>query len=239
VPHHGHHVGDVDRLGDRLAGLGRRVQQDDFQGRADLPLLDATVATAIPDAELRREHECENGADLFVSLPAASGARSFAAMPISDRTTLRLEVEDLYHDYVECLDDGDLERWPDFFTEECLYQVIPRENYDRGLPLALMLCESRNMLRDRVEALRRSSVYAPRALRHLLSNVRVKAVEGDEIRVQANYAVLQTLSDEPTTVFNAGRYLDRVVREGSRLLFREKICVFDSVLVPGSLLWPI
>lgn len=158
---------------------------------------------------------------------------------MTDARQLRYEIEELYSDYVECLDEGDLERWPEFFTDECLYQIIPRDNWERGLPLALMLCESKGMLLDRVEALRRTSVYAPRALRHLLSNVRVKGIEDGDVRVQANYAVLQTLSGEETKVFNAGKYVDRVVRQGSRLLFREKRCVFDSVLVPGSLIYPL
>jgi hypothetical protein len=40
------------------------------------------------------------------------------------------------------------------------------------------------------------------------------------------------LSGEETTVFNAGRYVDRIVRDNGRV-FRQKLCVFDSVLVPG------
>jgi 3-phenylpropionate/cinnamic acid dioxygenase small subunit len=152
---------------------------------------------------------------------------------------LRFEVDELYADYVECLDDGALERWPDLFTDECLYKVIPRENVERGLPLALILCESKGMLQDRVEALQRASVYAPRAMRHLISNIRIKAQEPDGIRVQANYAVLQTLNDEPTSVFNAGKYVDRVVRDAGRLKFKEKLCIFDSIVVPGSLVYPI
>jgi 3-phenylpropionate/cinnamic acid dioxygenase small subunit len=82
-------------------------------------------------------------------------------------------------------------------------------------------------------------VYAPRALRHLVSGLRIVAVEDDVVRAQASYAVLQTLPDEETTVFNAGRYLDRLVREGGTLKFQERLCVFDSVLVPGSLVYPI
>jgi anthranilate 1,2-dioxygenase small subunit len=152
---------------------------------------------------------------------------------------LRSEVDELYAEYVECLDDGDLQRWPELFTEECLYKIIPRENFERGLPLALMLCESKGMLQDRVAALRRASVYAPRAMRHLISNIRIKAQEPGGIRVQANYAVLQTLNDEPTQVFNAGKYVDRVVRDAGRLKFKEKLCIFDSIVVPGSLVYPI
>jgi 3-phenylpropionate/cinnamic acid dioxygenase small subunit len=95
------------------------------------------------------------------------------------------------------------------------------------------------MLDDRVGALRRSSVYGPRALRHLISGVRVTAVDGGTVGAQANYAILQTLPDEETTVFNTGRYLDRLVRERGALRFRERLCVFDSVLIPGSLVFPI
>jgi anthranilate 1,2-dioxygenase small subunit len=156
-----------------------------------------------------------------------------------DLSALRFEVEELYADYVECLDDGELERWPEFFTDACLYKIVPRENFERGLPLALMLCESKGMCQDRVEALRRASVYAPRALRHLVSNIRIKTHAADGIRVQANYAVLQTLNDEPTQVFNAGKYIDLVVRDAAQLKFKEKLCVFDSIMVPGSLVYPI
>ena len=154
-------------------------------------------------------------------------------------TALRFEIEDLYAAYAECLDDGELERWPDFFTDECLYKIIPRENFERDLPLAVMMCESKRMLQDRVEALRRTSVYAPRALRHLLSGIHIKGHEDGIIRVQASYAVLQTLTDEDTRVFNAGKYLDRLVRDGDGLKFKEKLCVFDSVVVPGSLIYPL
>ena len=156
-----------------------------------------------------------------------------------DRLRLRLELEDLFAAYAACLDDGELERWPEFFTDDCRYEIIPREIFERRLPLAVLRCESKGMLIDRVAALRRSSVYAPRALRHLVSGVRITGIEGDSVRAHANYAVLQTLSDEHTTIFNAGRDLDRVVRSDGVLKLAERLCVYDSVLVPGSLVYPI
>lgn len=152
---------------------------------------------------------------------------------------LRFEIEEMYYDYIECLDDGELERWPEFFTEKCIYKIIPRENFDRNLPLATMLCESKGMLHDRVIAVRQTSMYAPRILRHLVSNIRVKDQQDGVIHVQANYAVLQTLIDDETRVFNAGKYVDKIVREDDRLKFKEKFCVFDSIVVPTSLIFPI
>lgn len=153
--------------------------------------------------------------------------------------TLRLELDELNAEYAACLDDDELERWPGFFAEPCLYRIVPRENHERGLPLAVMHCESRGMLEDRVAALRRSSVYGPRYLRHLISGLRITRVEGEVIHAQASYAILQTLPDEETTVFNTGRYLDEVVRVDGALRFRQRLCIYDSLLVPGSLVFPI
>jgi 3-phenylpropionate/cinnamic acid dioxygenase small subunit len=151
---------------------------------------------------------------------------------------LRAEIQDLYDAYAEALDDGELERWPELFTEKCRYEVVPRENFERGLPLAVILCESRGMLEDRVAALRKTSMYAPRYVRHLISHVRASA-EGEGFRVRANYAVLQTRVDALTEILSAGRYLDLVVRDAGRLRFAEKRVIFDSVLVPNSLVYPV
>lgn len=152
---------------------------------------------------------------------------------------LRDEIDALYADYAEALDDDRLELWPDFFVEDCLYKVVPRENWDRGLPIALMLCESRGMLQDRVTAVRNTAVYAPRTFRHLIGQFRIKAETPERLRISANYVVFQTLVDDLTRIQNAGKYVDLVVRTHEGLRFKEKICVFDSVLVPNSLIYPI
>ena len=152
---------------------------------------------------------------------------------------LRGELDDLYADYIGCLDDRDLDKWPEFFTEKCVYKIIPRENHRRGLPLATWLSESKGMLMDRVVAIRQTSMYAPRYLRHLVSGIRIKAWEADTLSAQANYLVLETLVDDVTRIFNAGTYLDRLVVENGRLKFKEKLCVFDSIVVPNSLIYPI
>jgi len=152
---------------------------------------------------------------------------------------LRLAVEDLHAEYCAALDEGRYEDWAELFTADCLYRIVPRDNHERGLPLAVMHCESRGMLRDRVVAIRETSYYAPRALRHMVSLIRVAAADDGTLRGQANYLVLQTLPEQPTTLFNAGRYIDTIVSEAGRLRFRERLCVFDSIVVPNSLIIPI
>ncbi len=159
-------------------------------------------------------------------------------MTLDDTVRLRLEIEDLYAEYAACLDEGELERWPDFFLESGVYRVVSRENYEQDLPLATMLCEGRGMLRDRVHSIRETSMFAPRYLRHLVSAVRVRP-EGDELRGDANYAVFETLTEGETRIFNVGRYIDRLVRVDGAWRFRERTCVYDTTLIVNSLIYPI
>ncbi len=154
-------------------------------------------------------------------------------------TALRFEVEELACRYAEVLDDDRLEEWPDFFTEDAFYQIIARENHDRGLPLATMLCESRGFIQDRVTAFRQASVYSPRSLRHLVTGIRVLKVESGIIHARANFAVMQTLIDDETRVFLAGRYDDRIVADGGRLRYRERHCIYDTLRIPNSIVYPV
>ncbi len=158
-------------------------------------------------------------------------------MPIP--VELRLEIQDLMTEYCHVLDDGELDDWPALFTEACFYQVIPRENHDQGLPLATIRCESRGMLQDRITAIKDTYMFEPRYMRHLTSGLRISAEVDGVITAQSSYAVFETLADEYTRVFNVGRYLDEIVRDDGRLRFRRRSCVFDSELVPNSIVYPI
>jgi len=151
----------------------------------------------------------------------------------------RLRIEDLYAAYAACLDDRRFEEWPDFFTDDCSYRIVPRENYDRGLPLATLSFESKGMLRDRVYAVTETLFHEPYYTRHIVSGLLVRADEGGGFRVQANYVVIRTKAGALSEVYNAGRYVDRIVDDAGALRFREKVCVFDSELIPNSLIYPI
>jgi len=152
---------------------------------------------------------------------------------------LRLELEELYAAYTACLDEERFEEWPEFFVEHCLYKIVPRENFERGLPLATWLCESKGYLADRVTAIRKTAVYAPRYVRRMVSGVRVLGWKEGMLEVRANYVALETLQDELTRVFNTGQYRDKLVVEEGGLKFKEKLCIFDSLLVPNSLIYPL
>lgn len=152
---------------------------------------------------------------------------------------LKYAIEDLYARYCESLDDGPLEQWPEFFTEECMYLIIPRDNFEQNLPLAIMRCESRGMLKDRVTAIQDTMMYEPRYLRHQVTNIRIAAGAADELEVRANFCVVEVLPDELPRILIVGRYLDRLRRLGGQWLFSDKRCIYDSTLIPNSLIYPV
>jgi 3-phenylpropionate/cinnamic acid dioxygenase small subunit len=155
------------------------------------------------------------------------------------RRDLRLELEELYAEYVACLDEERFEEWPEFFTDDAIYRIVPRENFERGLPIATLHCESKGYLKDRVVAIRQTSVYAPRYMRRLVSNIRILGWQGERLEVHANYAAFETLRDELTRVFSVGRCRDQLIVVDGRLKFKQKLVIFDSELIPNSLIYPL
>jgi salicylate 5-hydroxylase small subunit len=152
---------------------------------------------------------------------------------------LRQRLADLYAGYDAALDEGEYERWPGFFVEAGIYKITPRENYDAGLPVAMIYCESRAMLADRVAAIRETTLYAPRIIRRVMGAPSLLAVEAGEMRLAQSFALFETMLNETSTVFLCGRCYDRVVDEGGILRFAERICVTDATNIPLSLIFPI
>ncbi|MES2424164.1 MAG: nuclear transport factor 2 family protein [Pseudomonadota bacterium] len=145
----------------------------------------------------------------------------------------------LYARYAQAVDSGDWDLWPEFFTEECSYRLQPRENHERGFALATLSFESKGMLKDRVYGIRDTLFHDPYYQRHVVGAPLVHKVEGDLIYSEANYAVFRTKLDALSTVFNVGRYIDTVVRTPEGLKFKERLCVYDSEMIPNSIIYPI
>jgi anthranilate 1,2-dioxygenase small subunit len=151
----------------------------------------------------------------------------------------RLELDQLYTDYVHCLDDDELERWPDFFTEDCLYRVTSAENYEAGMPLGLIHATSRNMLKDRVSALREANIYEPQRYRHLVSSIKIVEELGETLDLVANYLVVRTMQEGDMTLFAAGRYVDQVKHANGTWRFARKTVVLDSRQIDTLLAIPL
>ena len=150
-----------------------------------------------------------------------------------------LALTQLYADYASAVDSGDWDLWPEFFTEQCVYRLQPRENHERGFPLATLSFTSKGMLKDRVYGIRETLFHDPYYQRHVVGAPLVRSATADWIESEANYAVFRTKLSDASTVFNVGRTLDTVVRTPAGLKFASRECIYDSEMIPNSIIYPI
>lgn len=153
---------------------------------------------------------------------------------------LAREVEAFNAEYCAILDAGMVEKWPDFFTEDGIYRITSRENAELDMPVGLVYASGRDMMIDRAVAIGRTQMFAPRYNLHLVSNVRVTAEGADgSLQAQANFVLLQTLVEGPSTVHMAGTFYDRFVRNGDGLLLKERQAIYDTTIIANDLVYPL
>ena len=148
-------------------------------------------------------------------------------------------IQQLYADYASAVDSGHWDLWPEFFTEQCVYKLQPRENHERGFPLCTLSLTSKGMLKDRVYGIKETLYHDPYYQRHVVGAPMVRKIEDGRIHSEANYAVFRTKFDKESTVFNVGRYIDTIVQTPEGLKFAERLCVYDSEMIPNSIIYPI
>ena len=146
----------------------------------------------------------------------------------------------LQADYAAAVGSGDWDLWPNFFTDEGVYKLQPRENHERGFPLSTLAFDGKASLRDRVYGIKETLFHDPYYQRHVVGAPVVRAVSAQgEIACESNYAVFRTKLDGMSTVFNVGRYLDRVVPTPDGLKFAERLAIYDSEMIPNSIIYPV
>jgi salicylate 5-hydroxylase small subunit len=158
---------------------------------------------------------------------------------MNERLLLQLEIDQLNAAYAAALDERRFDEWPAFFLEDGRYTVQARENFDRGLPLALIALESQGMMKDRVYGITQTIFHAPYYTRHVMSPAQVLGEAGGRIRAQAHYAVFRTRPGDASEVYNVGRYIDEIERTSGGLKLANRTCVYDSEMVLNSLIYPI
>jgi salicylate 5-hydroxylase small subunit len=158
---------------------------------------------------------------------------------MNEQLLLQLEIDQFNAAYAAALDERRFDAWPEFFLPEGHYKVQARENFDRGLPLALIALESQGMMKDRVYGITNTIYHAPYYTRHVVSPAQVLEVSGGRIRAQANYAVFRTRPGDASEVYNVGRYIDTFERTPAGLKLASRTCVYDSEMVLNSLIYPV
>ena len=159
-------------------------------------------------------------------------------MSLPPELLLRLEMQDLQDRYMAAIDEDRLEDWPKLFIEDCLYEIIPRENEEAGFPAPVMYCDSAGMLRDRVISLRNANIYAKPNYRHFTSGLTCR-MDGEAVVMVSSYVVINTHTDGSSFVYQAGSYRDVVVKTADGWRFKAKRVIYDTLRVQTLLAYPI
>ena len=161
--------------------------------------------------------------------------RKVVAVPLD----VRVALTQFYEDYAAVVDSGNLDTWDRFFTNDCRYRVTARENYAANLPHAAIFCQGIGMIRDRAAAIRDSTYYAPRTVRHFLGGVRVTQMDDAGIHAHASFMVTESVSDMAPYILVVGEYIDQIVSGPNGYLLHDRACVYDNYRIFNSLVYPV
>jgi len=141
--------------------------------------------------------------------------------------------------YTHVLDDGDLAQWPLMFTDDGNYRITTREMVSLGQPLSIMLCTSKGMLFDRVEATQEANLFEPHCYRHILSDSVVTNREDSALELTTNFFCMRTMLNGDSMLFATGRYVDEIVIGDGQYLFRSKTVILDQSVIDTLISIPI
>jgi biphenyl 2,3-dioxygenase subunit beta len=160
--------------------------------------------------------------------------------------SLREAVEDFLYREAELLDERCFRDWLELFTEDAIYWMPVRGNRLTGPGEVAAELEPRGgnayfednkeALRLRVERLYTGSAWAespPSRTRHLISNIRIKRQEGEELEVHSNFLVYRTRLEHDKDLFAGGR-IDRLRRVGDGFKFANRTIILDQAILDAK-----
>ncbi|WP_214368735.1 aromatic-ring-hydroxylating dioxygenase subunit beta [Pseudonocardia sp. H11422] len=154
--------------------------------------------------------------------------------PVSGLATVRREqVEDFLFREAELLDDWDLDEWVALFTDDGRY-LVPCPDHPGGNPARDLVLIDDNMLRlrSRVERLNSRKAhreYPHSKTSHQISNVRLRPAEGDELPVNAEFAVWRFRGDRNNCYVGRYRYRLRLVDGRLRIRYKHAVLANTSL----------
>jgi p-cumate 2,3-dioxygenase beta subunit len=141
----------------------------------------------------------------------------------------RAQIEDFLYEEAALLDAWRLQEWLDLLTEDAVYEVPSTDLPDGEAHTTLFLiADNMERIRSRVKQLLGKSAWAehpPSRTRRLISNVRIREVAGETIRVTANFVVYRMRFEQVDTYI--GRYEYTLVWRNGALKIRHRRAILD------------
>jgi 3-phenylpropionate/cinnamic acid dioxygenase small subunit len=159
---------------------------------------------------------------------------------------LRQQIEDFLYLEAELLDDRKLREWFELLTDDVRYWMPIRHNtYDRPVEVtdelskpgeAFYFDDDKRSLRIRVERTYAKNAWAempPSRTRHLISNIRIKNDDGNEIAVHSNFLCYRTRMETDQDMF-VGERQDNLRRIGDSFKIARRTIILDQVVLAAK-----
>lgn len=161
-------------------------------------------------------------------------------------SALRCLVEDFYYLEAELLDNRKLREWFELLTDDVRYWMPIRHNsYERPEDIIDELSkpgegfyfdDDKRSLKIRVERAYARNAWAempPSRTRHLISNVRVKKDDGEEIQVNSNFILYRTRMETDQDMF-VGERRDVLRRVGDGFKIARRTIILDQAVLSAK-----
>ena len=159
---------------------------------------------------------------------------------------LRHRIEDFYYLEAELLDNRKLREWLDLLADDIRYWMPIRHNTlarpaSIGEELskpgeAYYFDDDKKSLRIRVERAYARNAWAelpPSRTRHVISNVRIKKDDGNEIEVHSNFIVYRTRMETDQDMF-VGERQDVLCRVGDDFKIAKRTIILDQAVLAAK-----
>ena len=151
-------------------------------------------------------------------------------------------IDALQTRYVRALDGRDMSGWLDCFGDkDASYICTTRENEDQNLPLALMMDDSYDRLKDRVRFITEvwSGTYEDYQTRHFVLRLDFTEKGAGIYALASNFMVAYTTARGRSEMLAAGVYQDEISLAGNDAKFKSKKAILDTVATPRYLVYPV
>ena len=146
----------------------------------------------------------------------------------------------LFYKYAQCIDDSNLDEWPNFFVDDCLYRIIPKENENFDEPFAILYADNKNQLKDRVIIIKKALVYSLRYYRHNITNIFTNKIEDGIYHVTSNYVVYSTDQvNGQTILFSVGKYKSEIIFKNKKPYFKNLDVLVDTYSIQRQMPIPL
>ncbi len=144
--------------------------------------------------------------------------------------------------YIHALDSADMNGWLACFGEtDGSYICTTRENEEQNLPLALMMDDCHDRLKDRVRFVTEvwSGTFEDYQTRHFVQRLECAEKAPGLYAAVSTFMVAYTSARGQSEILAAGIYRDEVALDAAGAKFKSKKAVLDTVATPRYLVYPL